>query len=128
MAQNNLTLILEQKDSNGQFLARRQFTISETDPDAGEFRSGILIDTNQATITLPFAQCRQILFRNTHTSAKITVVWTPQGGAEATINKVGPGGGIALWDDTAATTGIGISSLKLTSDVANATYELFVGG
>lgn len=126
--QNNLSITLQELDVNGQVTTRRVFTVSDTAAVVGEFRSGVLVDTNQVTITVPTTQPRQILFKNTHASAKITVVWTPYGGAEATINKVGPGGIIALWDATAAATGIGVSSLKLTSDTNNATYELFIGG
>lgn len=126
--QNNVSIVLQQLDTNGQVTVRRVFLVSDTAPTVGEFRSGTLIDTNQATISLPITQPRQVLFKNTHATAKVTVVWTPFGGAEATINKIGPGGAILLWDATAAGTGIGVSSLKLTSDTANATYELFIGG
>lgn len=130
MAKNVLTVELQQLDDNGAVLARTKFDVAETDPDAFEFRSGILTDTNEATISFVgvVAQVRQVLFKNTHASAKITVKWTPYGGAEATINKVGPGGCLVLWDDTAAATGIGISGMKLTSDVANATFLLGIGG
>lgn len=125
---NNLSLTLQQLDSNDTALARKVFTISDTTPTVGEWRSGVLIDTSQTTISLPLTQPRQVLFHNTHATAKITVVWTPFGGSEVTVSKLGPGGGIALWDPTAAGSLIGISTLKLTSDTINGTYELFIGG
>jgi hypothetical protein len=128
MAQNNITVTLKQLDTSDQLLARRDYTASDTAPTVGEFRAGYLTDTSQATISLPFTTIRQLLFKNTHATAKITVVFTPNGGAEATINKVGPGGTLILWDGTAAVTGLGITSLKLTSDTAGGTYELFLGG
>lgn len=128
MAQNNISVTLQQLDDDGEHLARRVFSVSETDPSAGEFRSGILTTTAQTTITLPFATIRQLLVRNTHATAKLTVVLTPNGGAEATVNQVGPSGCVVIWDPTAVASGIGITSLKLTSDTANGTYELFVGG
>jgi hypothetical protein len=128
MSKHILSFTLQQLDDNGQVLARRVHSVAEEDPTAGEFRAGILVDTNQATISLPTTQVRQLIFFNTHATAKITVVFTPYGGAEATINKVGPGGALAVFDATAAGTGIGISSLKLTSDTVNGTYECFLGG
>lgn len=127
-AKHVLTFTLQQLDEDGETLARRQFSVEDDDITAGELRAGYLIDTSQATISVPVTQPRQLLLRNTSASQKITVVWTPYGGAEVTINKLGPGGTIALWDPTAAATGIGVSSLKLTGDVAGATYELFIGG
>ena len=126
--QNSLTITIQQLDATSSRIVNRPFTVTDTLATVGEFRSGTLIDTNQTTISLPIAQPRQILFKDTHASAKITVVWTPNAGAEVTVCKVGPGGVIALWDPTAAASGIGISTLKLTSDVANATYELYIGG
>lgn len=128
MAQNNITHTLEQRDDNGGTLARRQFTISESDPDAGEFRAGVLTTTAEATITLPFATIRQVLVRNTHATATLLVKWTPNGGAEATVMTLGPGGTVTYWDDSAVATGLGITSLKLTASIANTTYELFIGG
>lgn len=127
MSQNNLTFELKQIDSSEGILARRVFTVSETAPTVGEFRSGILTDTSQTTISLPYTTIRQLLLKNTHATATITVVWTPNGGAEATINKLGPGAALALWDDTTTATGIGITSLKLTASAASTTYELFLG-
>lgn len=126
--QNNLSITLQQLDINGQVLTRAPFTVSDTTPTVGELRSGTLIDTSEATIGLPILQPRQILLKNTHATAKITVKWTPFGGSEVTITKLGPGACIALWDPTAAAATIGVSNLKLTSDTANATYLLFLGG
>lgn len=128
MAKHVLNFTLQQLDDNGQVLARRSYVVAEEDPTAGEFVQGYAVDTNQATVSLPYTQIRQLVFFNTHATAKFTVVFTPYGGAEATINKVGPGGAVVLFDATAAATGIGISSLKLTSDTVGGTYEAFIGG
>lgn len=126
--QNTLIFELKQLDSSSNTMARRTFTVTDSAASAGEFRSGILLDTNQTTINLPYATIRQLLIRNTHATGKITVVFTPNGGAESTINKLGPGGTMALWDSTTAATTIGITSLKFTADTANTTFELFAGG
>jgi|SRR3990167_548702 len=130
MAKNVLTVELQQQDDNGAVLARTKFDITETDPDSGEWRSGFLLTTAETTISFAgvSAQARQILLRNTHATAKITVKWTPYGGAEATIGVIGPGGFMGWWDDTAAAASIGISGMKLTSDTASTTFLLFLGG
>lgn len=128
--QNNLTYTLVQLDAVGATQARRVFTVSDTVNTSGEWRSGVL-PTAAAQVTISFnglaSQIRQLLFKNTHASAKFTVVWTPSGGIEATVAVIGPGGSIGLWDPNTNASN-GISSLKLTSDTNNGTFELFLGG
>lgn len=124
---NTITSTIQELDAAGATLARRVAPASDTAATVGEFRSGNLIDTNQATISLPVAQVRQVWVRNIHASARITVVWTPNGGAQATIIVLGPNDQVMLWHTT-TNAAYGISSLKLTSDTANAPYELYLGG
>lgn len=125
---NNITWTLQQLDSAAKTLASRTVTLTDAAATVGDFRGvGTLVVTSQVTIGLPIAQVRQLELRNTHTTAKITVVWTPTTGAEATVIILGPGDGISFWHTAAGTT-LGVSSLKLTSDTVNATYELFMGG
>jgi hypothetical protein len=128
MAQNNLTLSYQILDNNGDSIARRQISVSDTSPTVGEAQRGYLVDTNEATISLPFTSIRQLLIFNTHATAKITVKWTPNGGAQATVGIVGPGDAIGFWLKSALVTGLGITSLKLTSDTSGATYEITFGG
>lgn len=118
---------IQELDVNGQTLARREISASDTSATAGEFNSGYLADTSQTTIGLPITQVRQLWLRNTHSSAKITVVWTPNGGASATVIILGPNDQCMFWHNNTGTS-YGISSLKLTSDTSAATYELFIGG
>ena len=124
---NTFTSTLQQLDANGQTLARRVASSSDTAGTVGEFRSGNLTDTNQATISLPVAQVRQVWVRNTDTAGNITVVWTPTTGAEVTAAVIGPQDQIMLWHTNTGAT-FGVSTLKLTASVANTTYELYVGG
>jgi hypothetical protein len=128
MAQNNLTLTLQQLDGSGNVLARKTQTISNTDPGSGEWRVGNLPDTAQATISFTGlgTQVLQLQLKNTHASALITVVWTPTTGSQATVLVLGPGDIIAFWHTNTGTT-FGISSLKLTSDTASTPFELFLG-
>lgn len=128
MAQNNLTLNLQQLDANGVTQARRSIFSTDNTPSVGDYTGrGLLTSTSLTTLTLPATQIRQILFTNTHISAKITVTWTPTTGSSAVIGVIGPGDVIALWNQTTGTT-YGISQMKLQSDTANATFELFLGG
>lgn len=127
MAENTLTLTVQQFDDLDNTLARDVTTITDSAPDAGEYRRGILTTTSITAIGLPIAQVRQVRIVNTHASAKITVTWTPNGGASATIAVIGPGDGIALWSRTTGSS-YGISALSLTADIANTTYSMFLGG
>lgn len=128
MAQNILSLTLQQLDASANVLARSVDTITDSAPTVGEFRgAGTLIDTNEATIGLPITQPRQVFIKNTHATAKITVKWTPTGVAKVTILVLGPGDAIAFWQTSAGAT-YGVSAVYLTSDTAGATYKLFCGG
>jgi hypothetical protein len=126
---NNITWTLQQLDPAAKTLAGpRPITLSDTAASVGDFRGiGRLIDLTQITIGLPVAQVRQLELRNTHSTAAITVVWTPNGGVSATVLVLGPGDGICFWHQSTGAT-LGISQLKLQSDTTNATYEMFLGG
>lgn len=128
MAENTLSLSVQQFDDLDNTLARRVATVTDSSPSAGDFRGkGILTTTSITAIGLPIAQTRQVYVRNTHASAKITVTWTPNGGASATVAVIGPGDAIALWSQTTGSS-YGISALSLTADIANTTYEIYLGG
>lgn len=129
MAQNALTWTLQQLDGSGNTLARRVTTITDTAPTTGDYRgSGSLPDNSAHTITLPTTQIRQLYIKNNHSSANITVAWTPNGGASATILVIGPGATLGFWDPNTGSS-YGISALTLTSSTNAATpYELFLGG
>lgn len=128
MAQNVLSVTIQQIDDNGQTLARQVETITDTAPIVGDYRGlGLLTTTGSTSITLPTAQVRQLWLRNTHASAKITVTWTPTTGSTATILVLGPNDVIGFWHQSTAAT-YGVSALSLQSDTINATYQMFLGG
>jgi hypothetical protein len=125
---NNMTFTLQQLDSAAKTLASRTVTLTDATATVGDFRGvGTLIDTTLTTIGLPIAQVRQLELRNTHTTAKVTVTWTPTTGASAVAIILGPGDAICFWHLAAGST-YGISQLKLQSDTANTSFELFLGG
>lgn len=127
-SQHIFSYTLQQLDTNGNVKARSSQSVTQNSPTAGQLIEGSAPDTGAHSITLPITQPRQIVFYNTHATAKFTIIWTPFGGASATINLIGPGGVLALFDPTAATTGNGVSALSVTSDTSGGTYELFIGG
>lgn len=124
---NIVTTTIQQLDANGAITNRRVATVTDAAATVGELISGNLIDTNQTTITLPILQVRQLWVRNTDDAETLTVVWTPYGGAQATIAVLGPNDQLTLWHTTTGATK-GVSSLKLTASGANTTFEVFVGG
>lgn len=128
MAQNNVTLTIQQLDATGTTVARRVFTSSDTAPTVGEWREGNLINNSLTSISLPVAQVRQVLIRNTHATATITVTWTPNGGASAVAGVIGPGDELSMWSQATGAS-YGISALSLQSSAAsNTTFEMFLGG
>jgi len=124
---NTFTVTIQELDANGQTLARRVASTSDTAATVGEFISGNLATTAESTITLPVAQVRQIWVRNTDSTATITVKWTPTTSSEVTVAVLSPNDQLALWHTTTGAT-LGASTLKLTASATNTTYEVFIGG
>lgn len=129
-SQNNLSLIVNEQDVNGVNILNRLVGAIAYAGTVGEFITGILTTTGATAITLPTTNCSNVLFHNTHATANITVNWTPNAATGSVIaGKLQPGGVLALWQSTAQGTSSGaISALTGTADVANATYEIFLGG
>lgn len=125
---NSLSLLLNQQDSSGVNILNRSIGAISYSGSVGEFFKGTLADTSEHQQTFPqgLTTALQVYVKNTHATAKITVAWTPTGGAKSTIVVLGPGAGIALWEATA--TSVGVTTLYLTSDTAAATFEAFIGG
>jgi hypothetical protein len=126
-SQNNLSLVVNQQDSNGVNIVNRLIGAISYDGVAGEFHDGILTDTNQHTLDLPTANVLQFYFKNTHATGVITLVGTVQGGASQTIAKIQPGGVFCNWCASTSATA-GYTELKVTASVANSTFEMFLGG
>lgn len=124
---NNFTATIQQFDTNGQTLFRRESTTSDTDATVGQSVSGNLLDTVQLVVTLPVAQVRQVWIHNTDSAGTITVVWTPTTGASVTTIVLGPDDQITFWHGNTGAT-YGVSNLRLTASVANVTYEMYLGG
>lgn len=126
-SQNNLSLLLNQQDSDGVNILNRTVGAVSYDGIVGEFHNGLLTGTGQVTLDLPTANVLQFYFRNTHATAVITVVATVQGGSTQTVTKVQPGGLLVNWCESTSATA-GFTEIKVTSSVANATFEMFLGG
>lgn len=126
-SQNNLTVTIQQQDSDGVDVFKRVIGVIGYAGVAGEIDTRKAPDTSQHTLDLPTTTVRQILLYNTDADAILTLVGTPSGGAEATLCKLGPGDIYIYWAPSEAS-GSGFSSLKLTSDTSASTYQMFLGG
>lgn len=127
---NALSLLLNQQDANGVNIINRSIGSISYSGSIGEIRKGTLTGTGevQQTISpLGLTTVLQYYFKNTHATAKITVTWTPTGGAKSAIDVIGPGGIIVMWSATSAGN-VGFTALYYTSDTAGGTFEDFIGG
>lgn len=123
-SQNNLSLILNQQDSSGVNILNRLFGAIAYAGVAGQFTDGILTTTGATAFTVPTANILQFFFQNTHATANITLNTT---GATGTgLHKIPPGGVYVVWNSTGSSGAI--TSLTGTADVANATFQMFLGG
>jgi len=123
-SQNNLSLILNQQDSSGVNILNRLVGAIGYAGVAGQFTDALLSGTGATTITLPTTNVLQFFFYNTHATANITLNTT--GATGTALIKVPPGGIVAVWNPTGASGAI--TSITGTADVANATYQMFLGG
>lgn len=126
-SQNNLSLIVNQQDTNGVNILNRLYS-STFAATVGQLINGILTTTGATAITLPTTNVSHVLFKNTHATANITINWTPTSATGSVIaGKLRPGSVLALWQAATGSSGE-ITAVTGTADVANATYELFLGG
>lgn len=126
---NALTLLLHQEDVNGIAILNRTIGAISYGGGIGQFQIGDLEDTAAHSQTFPstIATVNQFYFKNTHATAMITLTWTHTTGASCIPQVVPPGGIVSFWHPV-TTSPAGITALSLTSDTANATFEMFLGG
>lgn len=123
-SQNNLTLTVNQQDSSGVNILNRVIGAIAYAGVVGQFTDGILTGTGATTFTVPVTSVLQFFFYNTHATANITLNITGSTGTD--LIKVPPGGIVAIWNPTGASGAM--TAFTGTADVANATFQMFLGG
>lgn len=123
-SQNNLSLIVNQQDSNGVNILNRLIGAIPYAGIVGQFTDGLLAGTGATTFTVPTTNVLQFLFLNTHAAANITLNIT--GATGTALIKVPPGGIVTIWNPTGASGAI--TAVTGASDIASGTYSLFMGG
>lgn len=126
-SQNNISLVIVQQDINSTNILNRLIGAIAYAGIVGVFTDGLLPDTSGHSQTLPTTNLLQFYFKNTHATATITITATPQGGSSAVVTKVSPGSIFVNWSSVTSATA-GYTAVTLTSDTANATFEMFMGG
>jgi hypothetical protein len=124
---NLLKMIVTSTDANGIDTITKRMRAENTTAANVELASATLADTNAHSQTLPKSPALQVLVLNTHATAKLTVTWTPQGGASCIAAVLGPGDVLVLWA-TATSGSAGITALSLQSDTSGQTFDMFLGG
>jgi len=83
---------------------------------------------NVIAISTPSGIAAEVYIKNVDPNNKtVTVTWTPNGGASATVIVLNSGDQIIFWTNPSGNTP-GISALTLTPSAANALVEFFIGG
>jgi len=124
---NNLTLLINRQDSSGVNIENRSVGAISFSGVTGEFDVRQAPGVTIQTLDLPTPIVLQFYFKNTHTTANITLTLTPQGGA-AVVTAVLPPGSIYVYWATATSATAGYTTMKYTSDTTGATFEMFLGG
>ena len=125
-SQNNLTLVLNQQDTNGVNILNRVFGAVSFAGTVGQFTDGLLV-TGATAFTLPTTNIYQFLFYNAHASSIVTINGTKQGGTGAILGLVGPSGVLAYWGSTSGSTE-GYTNITGTPTVSGTPYFMFLGG
>jgi len=126
-SQNNLTLSLVQQDVSAVSVLNRTIGPIQYAGLVGQHIEGLVVGAAPVAVTLPTTNVLQVVVKNTHATLKLTVTWTPQGGASAIVAVLEPGGIVVLWNPATSATA-GITALTLTGSGAGVTVELFLGG
>ena len=124
-SQNNLSLTINQQDTNGVNILNRLFGPIAASATVGEFINGILTTTGATTITVPTTNVTQFFFKNTHATAQINLNLT--GATGTALIRVAPGAVVAIWTPATGASGA-LTAITGTADIVNATYEFFAGG
>lgn len=129
LVQNNVSLLVNQQDGvSGVNLVNRSSGVISYDGVGGEYDKRTLAnDTSSHAFDLPATNVLQFYFKNTHSTAVVTLTGTVQGGASQVLKKVQPGGIFCTWDPVTSATA-GYTALSYQSDTALATCEMFLGG
>jgi hypothetical protein len=116
-------------DINNQQPVTRTYTVKLTNGNTGEFSlyQNIAVALADYVVQLPGTPLQAIAVKNNSATAKLTVKWTPNGGAAVTVVVIGPGGMVSYIDPTAAGAGIGITNLTLNTDTAGTPVEIYMG-
>lgn len=122
--QNILTLIVTTNDQNNVQVANRAFGPLTFNGNTGVLEVGLsLLVTGDNVITLPAAVVYNLIVKNTDPSASITVKWTPNAGAAATIVTLGPSALIALFNVSLTN---GLTTLTINGPMGTK-VDLFLG-
>lgn len=124
---NAITYTITQQDSSGVNIVNRIIGPTSYSGITGVFTDGIFPDASSHVQALPTANVLQFYFKNTHSTAIVTITWTLQGGSSQAILKCQPGQVISFWSPVTSATA-GITALTLQSDTSTSTYEMFLAG
>lgn len=129
-SQNNLSLVINQQDSNGVNILNRQIGAIGYAGAVGQFTDGLLTTTGATALAFPIGltNAGQFYFKNTHASANITINLTPTSATGSVIvAKLTPGSAMCVWQAASGSSGA-FTAATGTSDTTNATCEFFIGG
>lgn len=122
---NNMTLLLNQQDSNLTNILNRTIGAISFGATVGIFGEYSFPNTSSFTRTLPTTTVLNMYFKNLDATAVVTVTWTPSGGSSNVVKAVGPGAILVFWETA---TGNGITALSYQSTVSGSKFEEFLGG
>lgn len=130
-SQNNLSLVLNQQDSNGVSILNRQIGVVSYSGAEGQMNVATLTTTGATAINFPLGltNALQLYFKNTSATGNITINLTPLSATGSVIvAKLTPGAvSVPLWASVSGSSG-GYSAATGTADASGCTLEYFIGG
>lgn len=125
---STLQLTITAVDISGAQPVTRQTTIQYLGK-TGDFTAfqQLAVAGADVVINLPVSPALVVYVKNLDAANTLTVKWTPQGGAAATIHVLAPGGAIAFINPVTNASG-GITTLTLNPAGNNQPVEYYIGG
>lgn len=128
-SQNTVSILLQQQDSSGITILNRLIGAISHSGVAGQFTDGILTGTGSTSLTMPTAKIYTAVIQNTASTGNITVTWTPEAATGAIIaGKIMPGGAMVYANPQTGAVSGALTAISLQADLANTTYQIFLGG
>lgn len=129
-ATNTASVVITMADANGVISITRSAGNPQLGGNYGDLTVNVQLANGANIIALPASPVQNIYVKNNAANGSgqtVTVLLTPQGGAQATLAQLQPGSIFLWWNTINTVPAGGYSAMTLTASAANIPVEYFLG-